>query len=551
MVEVTPIGDETGSVPRPMGPLPGVCILALLLFTLALYWRASGYGFIWMDDLLYVYANPHVQAGLTRDGFRAAFVTTTAGNWHPLTMLSLMLDSFVGGPGPRVFHLSNIALHLLGTLLLVCAFIRLTGDRWQSIFVGAVFALHPTHVESVAWISERKDVLSGVMLAATLLAYQRHVRRRTCGAYLAVLTASALGLMSKSMLATLPLLLLLLDYWPLRRIGGNNRNTGEASGPTYVLLDKLPLFALAAACATVTLWTQRQIGAMPSLAATPTLSRAANASASYVIYLGKLFWPAQLAAMHYPTTETPGVSLLLCVAVLLAITLTALRLAPRRPYLAVGWLWFVISLLPVIGLIQAGPQAYAERYTYLPYIGLSIMLAWGTPELIAGLLPRHGRPVVAVLALAACGAMATVTHAYLPVWENDVTFWQRVAEVNPQNCRSHYNLGVAYRNHGEIERAIELYWRALEVDPTCKNAHLNLAQILALRGQADEAIAHCQAELAIDPRHALAHNHLGMLLADLGRTAEAVAHFEAALRIDPAFAAAAQNLRRYTQSPNQ
>jgi protein O-mannosyl-transferase len=550
MVEVTTVDHETGSVPRPIGPLPGVFILALLLLTLALYWRAGGYGFLWMDDFVYVYANPHVQAGLTRDGFRAAFVETTAGNWHPLTMLSLMLDSYIGGPGPRVFHLSSIGLHLLGTLLLVCAFIRLTGDRWQSIFVGAVFALHPTHVESVAWISERKDVLSGVLLATTLLAYRRYVRRRTPGAYLAVLTAYVLGLMSKSMLVTLPLLLLLLDYWPLRRIGGTNRNTNEASSPTHVLSEKLPLFALAVAVATVTLWTQRQIGAMVSLANAPPLLRVANALQSYVIYLGKLLWPVHLAAMHYPTVGISAVPLLLSAAGLLAISFSVLRLAPRCPSLAVGWLWFVISLLPVVGLIQAGAQVYAERYTYIPYIGLSIMLAWGTPELIAGLLPRHGRRVVAVLALAACGAMATITHAYLPVWQNDMTFWQRVAEVNPQNCRSHYNLGLAYRNHGEIERAIDLYWRALEIDPTCRNAHLNLAQILAHRGQTDAAIAHYYAELAIDPRHALAHNHLGMLLADLGRTAEAVAHFEAALRIDPAFAAAAQNLRRYTQSPS-
>lgn len=518
-------------------------VAALLLLTLVLYWRAGGYGFLWMDDQVYVYANPHVQAGLTRDSLRAAFVETTAGNWHPLTLLSLMLDSSIGGPGPRVFHLTNIGLHLLGTLLLVWALLRLTGDPWRSAFVGAVFALHPAHVESVAWISERKDVLSGVLLALTLLAYQRYVRGRTWTAYLAVAGACAAGLMAKPMLVTLPLLLLLLDLWPLGRLGRSRIVT------LHAVIEKLPLLALSALSATVTLWAQRRIGALPSLDATPPLLRLANAVRSYGIYLGKLLWPAHLAAVHYPAAGVSAAALLVSTVVLLAVIYAVFRAARTKPYLAVGWCWFVISLLPVIGFIQAGPQAYAERYTYIPYIGLSIMLAWGVPELCVGLLPRKGHWVAAAMGLAACGAMAASTHAYLPVWANDVALWQRVATENPENCRSHYNLGVALSNAGDGDGAIERYRRALQIEPTCRNAHFNLARIHARRGQVDDAMMHYQAELAGNPRHAEAHNDLGTLLADAGRVAEAVPHFEAALAVAPAFEAAARNLQRYSNRP--
>jgi tetratricopeptide (TPR) repeat protein len=532
---------------------------AILLVTLAVYWQAADFGFIRTDDELYVYGNAAVKQGLHWDGLRWAFTHSAVGNWHPLTMLSLMLDYEIAGSGSSWFHSINIALHLAGTLCLMVALWRLTQCVGQSLFVGAVFALHPAHVESVAWISERKDVLSGLFFSLTLLAYSRYARQPGRTAYFVVLACLLLGLLSKPMLVSVPILLLLIDVWPLARKGRTPLRLWRKA-VSVPLAEKLPLFVLAVIFSAVTFVVQRNAGAMDTLESTPIGERLINAVVAYVTYVGRFFWPAGLAGLYPFTMETRSLwQPFLAAVLLIAITMAVIRAVSTRPYLLVGWLWFVISLIPVIGLIQVGPQASADRYTYLPYIGLSIMLAWGVPDLLAVLVPKDrlvvpvslGRNaavtmkirhwVIVALGLGAAVAMAVQTYRYLPRWQNDVTYWSRVVEIRPDFARGYYNLALAVGAQGDVSEEMNWYRKALQVDSRCVDANYGLANRLFSQGKLEEAAVHYQAELRINPRHAGVHNNLALVLSKLGRAEEAIQHYRAALEADPGNADALRN----------
>ncbi len=510
-----------------------VAVAALLLAALAIYWQAVGFGFIRNDDELYVYENAAVKGELGWGGVIWAFTHAAVGNWHPLTMLSLMLDYQLGGPAPAWFHAVNMLLHLLGTLFLILAWQRLTRCTGQSLFIGAIFALHPTHVESVAWVSARKDVLSGLFLGLTLLAYSRYSRRPNGLRYLGVMLCLILGLLSKPMLVSVPFLLLLMDYWPLQRIGGKESPPSATRWRTAIY-EKVPLFALAGAFAAVTFMVQRGAGAMDTLESTPVMERLSNALVAYAAYVGKFFLPTGLAGLYpFLRNARPWWQPAAAALVLALITYAAVRCARSRPWFLVGWLWYLISLIPVIGIVQVGPQASADRYTYIPYIGLSIMIAWGVPELLSFLWPRKQKLVTAVLGAAAALAMGVMTYRYIPHWKDDIAYWSRVAEIRPDFGLAYYNLALAERDAGDTDRAMGFYRKALQVDDRCVDANFGLANLLFAKGRLEEAVTHYQAELRINPRRSGVHNNLAVVLSKLGRPDQAVEHYRAALEADP------------------
>ena len=359
---------------KPLLLATGGLVLAVVL----VYFQATGFSFVKVDDTTYVTGNPHVLGGLTWSGARWALVTFEASNWHPLTWISLMADAEIGGAGPRSYHVTNVLLHLASTLLLFHVLARATRSVWRSALVAALFAVHPLHVESVAWVAERKDVLSTFLGFLTIAAYLRYAGKPTPGRYAAVAATLALGLLAKPMLVTLPLVLLLLDYWPLGRITLPLR-AGE--GARRPLLEKVPLLALSAGSSAVTLAAQSSASA--TLGAVPLTTRLGNAAIACATYLGKAVWPVGLS-IHYPYVQpVPAARVALSLAVLAAVTWLVARGASRRPYLVTGWLWYLVTLVPVIGFVQVGEQSMADRYTYVPLVGIFVMVAWSLPARMA------------------------------------------------------------------------------------------------------------------------------------------------------------------------
>ncbi len=524
-----------------------VCAL-IILVTLAVYWQVTGYEFIRMDDKLYVTSNTHVTAGLTHDSVLWSLSGRGVGNWHPLTWLSLMTDYQIGGMHPQVFHITNILFHLISVLLLILVLSRMTGSFWRSVFVGALFALHPLHVESVAWISERKDVLSAVFWMLTLIAYVRYKERPGIAAYLCVALAFICGLMSKPMLVSLPFVLLLLDYWPLRRIGSADDGSRANHTPIEKLLwEKAPMFALVAASCVITYFAQQEGKAVSSFASIPMGARLSNALVSYVVYICKMFWPQNLAPFYpHPIFKLPVWQVIVSGFCLAAMTLFAVRTARSRPYVIVGWLWYLITLVPVIGIVQVGSQAMADRYTYIPIIGLFIIIAWGVPDLLARWNSgKAGNTSVRQMAFAAVVVLLALTirtNSYLHDWANDITFWRRVAIVCPNSGQGYYNMGIAYAGLGDMDAAVREYEKAVQIEPTFPDANNNLGNILLARGMIAEAMDHYRAELTLNPNHALAHNNLGSAYSRLGKQEEAESEYRRALEIDPDYVDAQNNI---------
>jgi Flp pilus assembly protein TadD len=494
-------------------------LIAMLLAAavIAVYGRTLGAGFITADDGIYVTANPTVQAGLTGPGIAWAFGFRD-GNWIPLTWLSLMLDASISGAAPRMFHLTNLLLHLVGTLILFLALTRMTGCAGRSGFVALLFAVHPLHVQSVAWVAERKDVLSGVFFMLTLLAWHAYVRRPVPHRYAAVLAAFALGLMAKSMLVTLPIVLLLLDLWPLRR----------QVSPRALLVDKLPLFAMSGAVGLVTVAAQRAGGAMSSVAAIPVSARIGNAIVSYAAYLAAMVWPSQLSFFYpHPGTALPPWQVLGGGVLLIAITLLARQTIRARPYIAIGWAWYLIMLVPVIGLVQVGIQAHADRYTYLPLIGPFIAITWAFCELV-----KHR---TAVMATAACVALVLIATSYVEAgyWRDSITLYTRALAVTKRNAVAHDALGLALLEKGDLDGAIAHTREALRLEPGHPEAPNHLATALTKRGETAEAINVYRAALAIRPNDATLHSNYGTVLAEQGQLDAAAAEFAAAIRLAP------------------
>jgi tetratricopeptide (TPR) repeat protein len=512
-------------------------LLALALAVLALVAYApvlrGGYQFINADDDEYVTANPHVQAGLTGPSVWWALTAFHSHNWHPLTWMSLQLDWQLYGRNPLGFHLTNVLLHAANAALLFLVLRWLTGAVWRSAAVAAFFAVHPLHVESVAWVAERKDMLSTLFWLLTLGAYAAYAARPGWGRYLLTLALFALGLTAKPMLVTLPCVLLLLDYWPLRRFdpwkGDGPRALAASAG--RLLAEKVPFFALAAGCSLLTLQAQQDI--MPSLDTLPWPYRLGNVPLAYVRYIGLMVWPARLTVFY----QHPGVHLSFGLAAaaagfLLAVTALALAQARRRPYLAVGWLWYLGTLVPVIGLVQVGRQALADRYTYIPLIGLFVLLAWGAEDLLGRrrLARLAAVPTVAAL-LAAC---LVLTWRQLPYWRNSTVLWQHALTVDPEASIAHQGLAKALEEEGHIDEARREYADCVRFDPG-PVAHNDVGVFLARHGWPDEALEHFAQTLALYPDHARAHYNMGRVLLRQGKVDEARQHLAEAARLLPGF----------------
>jgi tetratricopeptide (TPR) repeat protein len=519
-------------------------VLLLVFGTLAVYLPVSHYGFSLYDDNDYVTENAVVQQGLTWSGIQWAFTTWHAGNWHPVTWISHMVDCqlFNLTPGPP--HVVNVIIHALNAALLLFLLLRLTGLFWPSAFAAALFAWHPLHVESVAWISERKDVLSTFFGLLTLLCYARYagVMRSTVSPepttgpthralfYWLALFFFALGLMSKPMLITLPFVMMLLDFWPINRFRVQGSGF-KVQGNGRVLAEKIPFFALAGASCVITFLAQQHGGAVVSLEKVPLALRLENVPVAYALYLLKLFWPAHLAVFYPFPAAIPDTAAGAAIAVLIFISVIAWFTRKKFPYFLVGWLWFLGALVPVIGLVQVGGAAMADRYAYFSSIGIFFTVALGLREAISKFhLPGQMMATGGILILAACLAL---THQQLDFWQNDVSLFSHALAVTPDNDTARLNLGFALEKEGNETEAMHEYRLALLINPDNAQAHNNLANLLDETGQPSEALAEYQAALRLRPDSVDAHDNLGTLLVELGRFDEGEKQYTRAAQLDP------------------
>ncbi len=522
------------------------------IFLIALTWAVFGqtgrYQFVNYDDPLYVLDNAHVRAGLTWPGIGWAFTHVHSQNWHPLTTISHMLDCQLFGVNPGAHHLVNVFFHSIAAVLLFALLAQIThgpsraGGIWLSGFVAAVFAVHPLRVESVAWIAERKDVLSGMFFMLTLIAYAAYTRKRTVGRYLTMSILFGCGLMSKPMLMTTPFILLLLDYWPLNRF--------EGSTVSKLILEKVPLFALSIGSCVATLWAQNF--ALGSTEFLPLQWRITNAVFSYFEYVRQMFWPTDLIPFYvHPEGRLEMWRLLLAAIILIALTAIAFMRRRKNPYLIVGWFWYLIMLVPVIGIVQVGLQGHADRYTYLPQIGLDIALVWMIWDLTKSCLPRHSASAKAgrqqKIVLSGAGALVVGTLSILSWkqtthWRDTETLWRHTLAVTPDSDVAHAGLGGILFVRGQIEESIDHYERALRLRDGNTAAHFGLGRALAAKQKTDAAIFHFQKALSIQPDYIGASNDLGVLFASKGEIKEAVAAWEQSLSFDPDNADAANNI---------
>jgi tetratricopeptide (TPR) repeat protein len=526
----------------------------LILSTLLVFWQVRNFNFINYDDSDYVYENPHVLNGLTTGNVIWAFTTGHVANWHPLTWLSLMLDCQLFGPNSGRMHLINLLFHLANTLLLFAIFKKLTAAVWPSVFVAAAFALHPMHVESVAWIAERKDVLSTFFLMLTLTAYAGYVKRPSVFRYITILVIFALGLMAKPMLVTLPFILLLFDYWPLDRFaaprtvktaGGKSRKPAPIHDGRAILyriiIEKIPFFVLAAVSSVITFIAQKVSGAVININALPLQSRVANAIVSYTRYIGKLVWPSNLA-VFYPF-DAEGFLFrraMLCALLLVGISFLVICFGRKQKYLPVGWFWFVGTLVPVIGLVQVGGQALANRYTYISYIGLFIMIAWGLPELLSKWPYRKialGLSMVIVLTI-----LGICAHQQVSYWNNGTSLFTHAIKVTQDNYFAHYGLGISYKNLGCHQDAIESYKQAIKIRPDYDEAYNDLGISYFILGRYQDAIEAYKQAIRINPDLAKAYNNLGNACLFLKRYQDAIEAYKQAIGIKPDLAEAYYNL---------
>jgi tetratricopeptide (TPR) repeat protein len=515
---------------------------------LAIYAQTRGHEFVSYDDPGYVAANQALRNGLTRESLWWAFTTFESYNWHPLTWISYLVDYQLHGLHPGGYHLTNVALHATNTLLLFVILRRMTGQAWPSALVAALFGVHPLHVESVAWISERKDVLSGCFWLLTIGSYVRYAERRTRAWYVTTLALFTLGLMAKAMLVTLPFVLLLVDYWPLGRWQPSFEPDARRS-LGRLIVEKVPFLAVAAAASAMTVYAQSAGGAVAALERFPLSARVMNALVSYVAYLGKTVWPTGLSVRYPHPGVTPVWKAVVAALILLAVTGMAARWLRSRPYVAVGWSWYLGTLIPVIGLVQVGDQAMADRYTYIPLIGVFIAVAWGLRD-AAATRPRV-RAVVLWVVAPVVVALTAAAWNQTRYWRDSVTLYEHSLSVIEGDPLLHYNLANELREQGRLDDAVRHYEEALRFDPNYVAAHTNLGPILAQQGRTDEAIDHYTAALRLKPDVAETHNNLGMLLGEQGKIAEAIPHFEEAVRLKPELEGARRNLgvaRRLSQS---
>jgi tetratricopeptide (TPR) repeat protein len=477
----------------------------LTLVTFASYWQVKDNALIDFDDPLYVTENRSIQSGFTPDAFKWAFTTNQAYNWHPLTWFSLMLDYRLFGLEPAGYHLTNLAFHIVNTIFLFLVLKIMTGALWRSAFVAALFALHPLHVESVAWISERKDVLSTFLWLLTMWFYVRYVKRPSIAAYIPVFIALALGLMAKQMLVTLPFVLLLLYFWPL------NRFLNSKFSILNSIIEKLPLFALSLVASLIVLHVQSRATLVRGMHQFPIGFRIENVLLAYADYIIKMFYPLNLGILYpYPLTAPPMWQVVAAGLLILCVTIAVFRFSHNRRWLVVGWLWFLGTLIPVIGLVQVGLQSMADRYTYIPLIGLFVIIAWGVADIAEKLKCKP-----AVLAVSACLVLLSfsiLTYRQVSFWKDSITLFEHTVAVTKNNDILHYNLGRLYLQKGVPDKAIEHWSEAVRIKADQPTIHKNLAALLAQNGNIDEAIDHYRQALIYKPDDAQTQQNLKQLL---------------------------------------
>jgi len=516
-----------------------ICLF-LILVTIIVYWQVGNHRFLSFDDSLYVTENRHVQKGLTPESIIWAFHFRDKDRtyWHPLTWLSHMLDCQLYGLNPGMHHRTNLIFHIANSLLLFLTLNRMTRKLWSSAFVAALFALHPLNVDSVAWIAERKNLLSTFFWLLTMLTYAYYVSRPGLFRYLTTLFVFLLGLMTKPFLVTLPFVLLLLDYWPLARMGYSKF---EPSRGICLVLEKVPFFVGSVVSIWISSLSVQMFGTIASTESVSVKLRIANALVSYVKYIGKMIWPHNLS-IYYPFPHRiPAWQIIGALIVLAGISVAVIRVLKEKPFLGVGWLWFLGTLVPVLGIVQVGLwPAMADRFAYVPLIGLFIMIAWGVPEIPARW--RFMKMAPGFIGSAALIILSAVTWLNLQHWTDNMTLYEHALKVTSNNYIAHNNIGGALADQGRTADAIRHYVEALRISPNYKNAHNNLGIALAEQGKLEEAIRHYAEALRLDPDFSEAHYNMGVALAAQGKDNEAMKHYFEALRIDPEYAGAHNNL---------
>jgi len=520
-------------VHKPNGDAPLWVGFGLVLAVMIVFGQTLRHDFIFYDDGDYVTNNPIVLQGLTWEGLKWSLTAVEPNMWNPLTLISHMLDVSLFGLQPGLHHFTNVILHALNALLAFVALRRLTGDLWKPAIVAALFAVHPLRAESVAWVSERKDVLSGVFFFLGLWAYARYARTRRLRDYALVFSSVALGLCAKPMLVTFPFVLLLLDFWPLNRVMVPGATDGRQRFGTLVL-EKVPLLVLTTAGSALTLWAQHATEATRSLEAVPIAARVANAINAYAVYVRQTFWPFDLAVMYpHPGSDVAWVPVLITGAVLTLTTIAVLFAWQRSPWGLVGWLWFVGMLVPVIGLIQVGSMAHSDRYTYLPQVGLFIALSWAVGRLVE----RHGpsRTLALASTVLLIGALAAQCYVQTSYWRNQITLFTHTVMVSPESGLAHFNLGAGYAFAGRPDLAEPHLREALRINARDLGAKTNLAAALIELGRPQEAVPLLEELMEAEPNEPEYQVQLALALYRQGKYGEALFRVKGALRIDPEY----------------
>lgn len=527
-----------------------LCIFLLILMILCIYGQVTQFDFVHYDDHVYVTDNLRVETGLTAENVCWALTSLDAGFWHPLTWLSLMLDHDLYGLNAGGYHVTNVIFHIINTLLLFIVLGRMTGAVWRSFFVAALFALHPLHVEPVAWVASRKDVLSTFFMMLTLWGYYRYVQRPGVLRYSVVVIMFILGLMSKPVLVTLPFVLLLLDWWPL------NRFRTEQSVPDFkflqncgnigrLVLEKAPLLVLAVGVSVATVIAEGRAGALKPMVSYALDVRLGNALVSYVLYIGKMLWPVNLAVFYPHPGLWPVWVIASSVLFLGTISYWSICRLRKYPYFATGWFWYLGTLVPVIGLVQVGSHAMADRYTYIPLIGLFIVIVWGSVDICKRL--QCSMMVLRVLAVIILTAFSIQSYVQVQYWKNAIQLFRHAINVTKENYIAYNNLGAALARQGRSAEAVDQLRAALRIMPHYREALFNMGAALADQGKYSQAVEYYQRILEINPRFAEAHNNLAIVLASQGRLEEAISHFRMALTIRPNYTDARNNLQIATK----
>lgn len=515
-----------------------VCIL-IVLATLSVYFQVKNFDFVDYDTPEYVYDNSHVKQGLTIANLKWALTTTYMSNWHPLTWMSHMLDVSLFGLAPGPHHLMNLLIHILNTLLLFILFRKMKADVLRSGIVAALFALHPLHVESVAWVAERKDLLSTMFFFLSIISYVHYVTRRRLIGYVAVILCFILGLMAKPMIVTLPFVLLLLDYWPLERFHCSPTTQDGNGSPFSIFIEKIPLLILSAISSVVTLYAQKSGGAIASLDKFSFATRLENALVAYSKYLGKIFWPNHLAVIYPYQERLSGWLVIFSCVCISGISVLAFKSLTSRPWFTFGWLWFLGTLVPVIGIVQVGMQSMADRYTYVPSVGIFTIIAWAYSDLYKS---GHNKRRMVAMAVSTLFVYAAVAYKQVGYWHDSQALFEHAINVTQNNFIAQNNLGYQLLEKDDLAKAIWHFNKAIKIDPDFEIAHLNLGLALSRKGNIDGAIAQYRIALKIKPDYAEAYNNLGNSDFRQGKYKQAGYFYFQALRWKPEFSEAYSNL---------